>query len=540
MSLRDEILEQPEVAARFLRRAPEVVGPLAEAIRARGVDHVVIAARGTSDHAAIYAQYVLGVRHALSVGLGTPSVISLYGAQPRLDRSLVVGISQSGASPDVVAVIEAGRRQGAPDAGHHERPGLGARDGRGDDHRPRRRAGARDRRDEDVHDRAPGDRRAVGGACPATRPTRRRSPRSPTRSPRTLALEPDVESMAVEQVDADRLLVLARGYEYATAREWALKLKELARVFADPYSAADFEHGPLALLEPGVPVLATIRPGPTFASLVALLGRLRADLDADLAVVSDADEALALARWPFRLPAGTPGVARADRVDRRRAAPRAAPDARSRPRPGGAAQPQQGDADALSRPRSATLGHPSRAARTNRRFDRRRATGDRSRRRLVTLVVGVPKAGWACVDGEHGSADLARHRDARGRCAAGFLVPTIASDLSAKPEVEAAVAESPVARQFINAFTADDQGVLTSMGVAADAKLRATPVPSPSSPGSTRRSISARTSLAAFSLHAYAAHVVLPDGSEDIRSWRVATAGGQAALIAPPTPIEEP
>src|SRR5262245_36182718 len=114
MTLHDEILEQPEVARRFLARAPEMVGPLAETIRDRAIDHVVIAARGTSDHAAIYAQYVLGVRHGLSVGLGTPSVISLYGAQPRLDRSLVVGISQSGASPDVVAVVAAGRRQGAP------------------------------------------------------------------------------------------------------------------------------------------------------------------------------------------------------------------------------------------------------------------------------------------------------------------------------------------------------------------------------------------------------------------------------------------
>ena len=60
---------------------------------------------------------------------------------------------------------------------------------------------------------------------------------------------------------ATRALVIARGYEYATAREWALKLKELARVFADPYSAADFQHGPLALVEPGVPVLAVARPG---------------------------------------------------------------------------------------------------------------------------------------------------------------------------------------------------------------------------------------------------------------------------------------
>src|SRR6476646_2025570 len=114
MTLHDEIREQPEVARRFLERAPEVVGPLAASIRARVIDHVVIAARGTSDHAAIYAQYVLGIRHGLSVGLGTPSVISLYGADVRLDRSLVIGISQSGASPDVVGVIDAGRRQRAP------------------------------------------------------------------------------------------------------------------------------------------------------------------------------------------------------------------------------------------------------------------------------------------------------------------------------------------------------------------------------------------------------------------------------------------
>ena len=64
---------------------------------------------------------------------------------------------------------------------------------------------------------------------------------------------------------ASRALVIARGYEYATAREWAIKIKELAHVFADPYSAADFEHGPVALVEPGVPSsrsCATGRPPP--------------------------------------------------------------------------------------------------------------------------------------------------------------------------------------------------------------------------------------------------------------------------------------
>lgn len=305
MTLHDEILEQPEVAARFLERAPEMVGPLAATIRAGAIDHVVIAARGTSDHAAIYAQYVLGVRHGLSVGLGTPSVISLYGAHPRLDRSLVVGISQSGASPDVVAVVAEGRRQGAPTLAITNDPGsplaqaaattidLGAG--------PELAIAATKTYTTELLAIAslsaaisgdPGDRAALAAL--------------PRAMAAALALEPAVETMAMDQAHADRLLVLARGYEYATAREWALKIKELAHVFADPYSAADFEHGPLALLEPGVPVLATVRPGPTAEPLIALLDRLRDELDADIGVVSDQPAALALARWPFPLETGTP------------------------------------------------------------------------------------------------------------------------------------------------------------------------------------------------------------------------------------------
>jgi glucosamine--fructose-6-phosphate aminotransferase (isomerizing) len=305
MTLRDEILEQPEVAERFIRRAPEIVGPLAEALRTREVDHVVIAARGTSDHAAIYAQYVLGVRHNLSVGLGTPSVISLYGAHPRLDRSLVVGISQSGASPDVVAVVEAGRRQGAPTLAITNDP-----------------ASALAVAAETCIDLDAGPELAIAAtktyttellAIAALSAALTGDPEDaaalvhiPEAIAEAIALEPAIESMASEQASADRLLVLARGYEYATAREWALKLKELARVFADPYSAADFEHGPLALLEPGVPVLATVRPGPTLEPLVELLERLRDELDAAIAVVSDQPAALEVARWPFALAPGTP------------------------------------------------------------------------------------------------------------------------------------------------------------------------------------------------------------------------------------------
>ena len=117
-----------------------------------------------------------------------------------------------------------------------------------------------------------------------------------------LELEPTMAAIAAIHATAGRSLVIGRGYEYATAREWAIKIKELAHAFADPYSAADFQHGPVALVEPGVPLIAIVRDGPTAPGLTEQLGRLREDLDPDLTIVSDAPEALAVAVRPVELP----------------------------------------------------------------------------------------------------------------------------------------------------------------------------------------------------------------------------------------------
>ncbi|MEX1168513.1 MAG: SIS domain-containing protein [Chloroflexota bacterium] len=305
MTLHDEIAEQPKVAARFIATQAEPIEAIAASLRARPVRQVMIAARGTSDHAALYAQYVLGIRHRLSVGLGTPSIVSLYGVVPDLTDTLVIGISQSGASPDIVAVIAAARAQGSPTVAITNEPGSAL-------------AAAAER----TIDLCAGPERAVAAtktytsellaiallsAALADDPADRAALAAlPDGLARAMELEPEIERIAVDQAGSSRAILIARGYEYATAREWALKLKELARVFADPYSAADFQHGPLALVEPGVPVLAVVRAGATAADLVALLGRLRQDIDAELMVVSDLPEARAVARWPVALPAGTP------------------------------------------------------------------------------------------------------------------------------------------------------------------------------------------------------------------------------------------
>lgn len=121
----------------------------------------------------------------------------------------------------------------------------------------------------------------------------------------------------------------------------------------------------------------------------------------------------------------------------------------------------------------------------------------------------------------------------------GFLIPTFIADYTPKPDIEARVAESPVAREFITAYLADDKPTLDALGASAEAQLQAARFKSdfvrvdpPIHLGSWIGG--------GFSLHAYAAHVVRPDGSEDTLSWRVATGGGQVGLIDPPTSAQKP
>jgi glucosamine--fructose-6-phosphate aminotransferase (isomerizing) len=309
VTLRAEILEQPAAVARLLDRGRESIAAAAAAVRASGISQVVIAARGTSDHAAIYAQYVLGARHRLPVALAAPSIVTLYGVLPRFERALVIGISQSGASPDVVAVVAAARDQGAPTLAITNDPRS-----------PLAAAAAT------VVDLSAGPERAVAATKTYTAelatigmlaaalepdPTRRAEDEAalaalPEAIGRSLGAEADAERAAADQADASRAIVLGRGYEYATAREWGLKLKELARVFADPYSAADFLHGPLALIEPGVPVLAIAPSGLTAAGMSDLLRSLRDDHRAELFVASDLADARALGRWSMVIPDGVP------------------------------------------------------------------------------------------------------------------------------------------------------------------------------------------------------------------------------------------
>ena len=104
----------------------------------------------------------------------------------------------------------------------------------------------------------------------------------------------------------EQCVVLGRGYNYATAFEWSLKLKELTYVVAEPYSSADFQHGPVAIVSKDFPVFAVVPDGQLVPHMMPLLRTLVDTHGAELLAISNVPDVLALARVPLALPKNLP------------------------------------------------------------------------------------------------------------------------------------------------------------------------------------------------------------------------------------------
>jgi glucosamine--fructose-6-phosphate aminotransferase (isomerizing) len=235
----------------------------------------MIAARGSSDHAAVYAQYALGALARLPVALATPSLFSRYGTPPRVEGAFVIGISQSGASPDVVAVVEEAARQGAVTAAvtNVADSPLAAAAG----HVLELRAGTE--RSVAATKTYTAELLTLAMLAVALGDAPRAASDDLQRVPEAQRAALGATDRAAELADAHAGLtdcaVLGRGFNLATAFEWALKLKELAYVRAQAYSSADFQHGPVASVAPGDDVLAVVAAGPLAAETMALVRDLR-------------------------------------------------------------------------------------------------------------------------------------------------------------------------------------------------------------------------------------------------------------------------
>lgn len=305
MTLHSEIFEQPERLSSLLDNQKQTVTDIAKAIRSRDVQYAFLAARGTSDNAGRYANYLWGAHNRIPMALATPSLFTYYQSPPRLQDALVVGVSQSGQSPDIVSVLEEGRRQGCLTLAI-----TNAADS------PLAKTA------DFILDIQAGPEKAVAATKTYTTELMaiamlsaalansdehwRQLASVPEWARYVLKLDEDIAQMTQRYRYMDQCVVLGRGFNYSTAYEWALKLKELTYIIAEPYSSADFQHGPIAMVEGGFPVLAVAPRGRVHESMRDMLTRLRRDKNAELVLISDDADLLALAQSPVQLPPQIP------------------------------------------------------------------------------------------------------------------------------------------------------------------------------------------------------------------------------------------
>jgi glucosamine--fructose-6-phosphate aminotransferase (isomerizing) len=297
--LEAELAEQPEALARFVERQRPYAEHIAELFRAHDVQYILIASRGSSSNAARYAQYLLGRAHRVPVAFATPSLYTLYGQPPRLDGALVIGISQSGESPDVRAVIEEARQQGRPTVAitNEADSPLG-------------------RSSDAVLQLEAGEERAVAATKTYVNSLGAVALLFAVTTGAGLAELQQIPDQLGRQIERSResveglgLLeggtVVARGVNYSTAFETALKIRELSGLLFEAYSAADLMHGPVAAIGAGWPVFAVAPSGPALPAMLEALDAVAAR-GARLIVAADDPDVLARADVALPLLPGVP------------------------------------------------------------------------------------------------------------------------------------------------------------------------------------------------------------------------------------------
>ena len=299
-----EIYEQPAVLERFLQQEQETAQQLAQAIRERAITHVVIAARGTSDNAARYAKYVLGAMNGLSVGLATPSLFSIYKKPPQFGNALVLGISQSGKSPDIVAVLAEAKRQGALTAVLTNIPNSDLAQ-QGDFVIPLHAGEELAVAATKTYTSQLAAIALLGAVLADDAVMLAELAQIPAQMAQILAASPDIGRLAERYRYMRACVVVGRGYNYATAFELALKMKELTYTMVEPYSSADFMHGPLALVEQAFPAIIIAPSGVMLSEMQAFVRTLN-ERGAETIVISDDADTLAMGRTPLGLSTAVP------------------------------------------------------------------------------------------------------------------------------------------------------------------------------------------------------------------------------------------
>ena len=284
-----EIGEQPAALEKTITEEREKVAGLGRTLNSREIDLIVLVARGSSDNAALFGRYLLEITTGIPVSLSAPSVHTIYHAKLKLKRALVIGVSQSGEGEDINRVLENARAAGAFTIGITNEP-----------------ASSMTKMVDETLLMHGGREQSVAATKTFTGQMMLfymlAAALSNDRNSINYREIPDLAARALEQQTAivelvqryvfmENCVVVGRGLAYANAYEFALKLMETCYVVAERFSSADFQHGPVAMIERHFPVMLFAPPGEMLAGTKDLIARL-SELKADtLAITADLDVA---------------------------------------------------------------------------------------------------------------------------------------------------------------------------------------------------------------------------------------------------------
>lgn len=295
MSTYSEILEQGQWVGELLAKQQKEVIDLAHLIKKRGITNIFLAARGTSDNAGRYANYLFGNRNRLTLALAAPSLFTHYKTPPNLSNSLVLCISQSGQSPDIVEVAAEGKRQNCLSLAITNSPdsplaanvdcilnlNVGVESG----------VAATKTYTAELLLLA-----MLSSALLEDPKSWQELDHISEWMEQVLQLDEAIARIVQRYRYMEHCVVLGRGYNYSTAFEWALKLKELTYSVAEAYSPADFLHGPVAMIERGYPILMVAAKGAVFKDILTTQKMLKEHLHGEIIAISNSSESLNLAQ----------------------------------------------------------------------------------------------------------------------------------------------------------------------------------------------------------------------------------------------------
>jgi len=296
----NEILEQPSVLKKCAAGGSSVIAKLVAEIRQRDIGSVVIAARGTSDHAAVYTKYILEYKLGIPVALAAPSIVTIYNRKLKLENSLVIGISQSGKAADALEVIKSANECGALTVTITNDPGSPLAT----------EAGYHLFCDAGVEKSVAATKTFTAEMMLAAQLVAEWSGDDDMK--KELGCVPDKISIIFNQSDdmiskveryrfMNECFVLARGVNFSAALEAALKIQETCYVRAKAYSASDFHHGPFAMIEDNMPVIIYAPNGPSLKDMEEMTGKVKKN-GAEVIMVSNNEMMLEAGDCFFTIP----------------------------------------------------------------------------------------------------------------------------------------------------------------------------------------------------------------------------------------------